>query len=128
MARPKTPTQVLAFTGAFKAHPERLRARANEPHTRGVLGPAPDHLTEREAEVWKDILESASGQITPSDAVIFEVLVKLTVRFRDGDHHPRILAEIRHLCVQLGLTPSSRSNVQVPAQPPREAQKSFGSI
>lgn len=131
MARPRKPSQILMFTGAFKKNPGRAVPRSNEPIADGDPGPAPDHLTDREAAVWDEMLaKTAPGHITASDGLALEILCKLTVRVRDGDTHPRVLSELRHVLVQLGLTPSSRSHVQVDRKPGVSpgATASFGSI
>ncbi|MBW7893683.1 MAG: hypothetical protein H3C27_01115 [Opitutaceae bacterium] len=132
MARPRKPSQVLLFTGAFKEHPERARARQNEPRPEGHPGDPPSHLTAREAAVWHEMIENTvPGQITVSDGLCLELLCKLTVRVRDGDTHPRVLAELRHLMVQLGLTPSARARVSVipPKSTPGTVERAtFGNV
>ena len=53
MARPRIDTASLHARGSFLRHPERLRARANEPIPSGELGEPPRILDRKEKAAWK---------------------------------------------------------------------------
>lgn len=55
MATPRKPTAILELNGAFKNHPARGRARANEPKPDPDLGLPPGRLTKNEKAAWCEI-------------------------------------------------------------------------
>jgi hypothetical protein len=80
MARPRTPTGVLEAKGSFLKHPERKRARANEPKPTGELGDAPDDLSREEKAAWRYLASLlAPGVATSMDRAAMEEASRLRV-------------------------------------------------
>src|ERR1039458_6561198 len=52
MPQPRVPTAKLEARGSFLKHPERKRARKNEPQPTGELGDPPKHLDRDEKAAW----------------------------------------------------------------------------
>ena len=112
--RPRKPTAILEASGAFLRHPERRRAREMEPKPSSPLGQPPKRLPREQKCIWRELL----SQITPgiakiSDRLLFEVLVVLTSRFREGRATPTELRLITSIATKFGLSPADRSRVAV---------------
>jgi phage terminase small subunit len=134
MARPRKPTNVLQLAGAFKKNPDRGRARANEPRPTGAIGDPPDALSEAVRKAWHDtVAEAPPGVLTNADRGILTLVAML----RDHAEHGEIyitregvvtdervwdtkkLALLKSCYTELGMTPASRSKVQI--KPAEEA-------
>jgi phage terminase small subunit len=116
MGRNMTPTAIQDAKGYFQRHPERKRAAATEDGK--PLGSPPKHLSEMEAELWKEMKKDLlPGVAKKSDRHAFETMVVLKLRERSG----LILAADRGQLITLyshfGLTPASRCKIAVPAAP-----------
>jgi hypothetical protein len=112
--RPRKATAILEASGAFLRHPERRRAREKEPKPNAPLGEPPKRLPPNQRSIWRELLL----QITPgvakiSDRLLFEVLVVLTNRFREGCATPTELRLITSIATKFGLSPADRSRVAV---------------
>lgn len=112
MARPRKPTNLLAFTGAFKKDPARGRARAHEPKVSSELGPMPPGLTQHEQRAWQIIVSNApAGVLKGSDFVIVHLAASLYGQLLAGNRKPQVLGQLRLVLTQLGMTPSALSTV-----------------
>jgi hypothetical protein len=127
MPQPRVPTATLKAKGSFLKHPERARARKNEPTPHGPLGDAPAALTKEEAQIWDELSAALpTGVAFSSDQAAFEVLVCLVANFRQRrrrkeDQVVGELAQMNKLFVQFGMTPADRSRVKAtPAEPPKQ--------
>lgn len=128
MARPRKPTSVLEFTGAFKKHPERRRQRANEPQQDEELGDPPDQLNEAQAARWKDIVaDCPEGVLRRADRMAVEMAARLWTKLRDGTAKPAEVGILSSLLGRLGMTPADRSKVSV-VKPAKPKGNAFGAI
>lgn len=124
MARPRKPTKILELNGAFKNHPKRGRARANEPVPNGPLGEAPSYLRGREKALWSELASIVpSGVLTIADRWLVEVacgLIYKRRRFGIGGRDGVTTGELSQLiqCLaRMGMTPADRSKISVPKAP-----------
>lgn len=123
--RPKKPTAVLAFTGAFKHNPQRAAARINEVQPSGPLGSAPAHFTPELILIWEEYkAKSLPGVLSNADEFQLELLCRLTYYDRElcrtskgRKVDVKVATAISQALRQLGMTSSSRSDVKadVPA-------------
>ncbi|MDM0024089.1 hypothetical protein [Variovorax saccharolyticus] len=115
MARPRKPTNVLELKGAFKAHPERAAARANEPEAEGEIGEAPDRLSEFERQCWDELVSSAhAGVLCAADRLFVEYGARVLAQLRNQvDIDPKLGIRFETVCARLGMTPADRSKVQL---------------
>ncbi|KMQ75292.1 terminase [Marinobacter subterrani] len=116
MARPRTPTNVLEMKGAFKKDPQRAR---QDPEVSGKLKAPPEHLTEVQKAIWKDIVKAApKGVITESDRFSLEICCILLAQFRlEPLEFPAAkLVRLEALLGKMGMTPADRAKVAGPAQ------------
>lgn len=141
MARPRTPTSQLDASGAFDHDPQRARERQNEPIPPGPLGEPParwrtntgdenrDRLNSLQVEAWHELeLQVAPNVLTISDRVAVEVYCSLIARHRAGE----ILTAaeyglIKSFLAEMGMTPASRSRLNVPRKPEKPKNK-FASL
>lgn len=127
--RPRTPTAELEARGAFIKHPERKRARANEPKV-GPLGNVPRHLSAKQKEIWKECVDLLpAGVVSKSERLTIERLVRLVEKSRHvhtskceetcpGAWKSADEASLIRLLTELGMTPVSRTKVSAA---PRES-------
>lgn len=136
MARPRKPTKILQFTGAFDKNPQRGRARANEPNLPAGLGEPPEWMDTPATEEWKRVAPDleAAGVTSRVESTALAVYCQAVSRmrlaekeiFRDGitimtegglKKHPAVgIAEraaviIKAFASEFGMTPASRSKV-----------------
>lgn len=120
MARPRKPTNILAFSGAFKKDPQRAASRANEPKPKKGIGEPPAHFNEAQAAIWRELVEliAESHDLRASDRVILEQFCNALLTMRSETEHTRGTAYdvklgnlIKQFCTELGMTPASRSKV-----------------
>lgn len=106
------------MTGAFGKNPARLLSRINEPKP-APIGPAPSWLTAAERETYRHLVRCAApGQLGATDSSFLAVVARTLQKIKAGSCDPKLFAEFRQQCTQLGFTPSARSRVQ--AMPPEE--------
>jgi hypothetical protein len=114
MARPRTPTGVLEAKGSFLKHPERKRARANEPKPTGELGDAPDDLSREEKAAWRYLASLlAPGVATSMDRAAMEEASRLRVICKSSQATAAERQLYRNYLAAFGMTPSDRSRVHV---------------
>jgi len=119
MGRPRKSTQLLEASGAFKNHPDRRRI---DPATSGDIGDPPKHLTQREQDTWKEIVNLAiPGVLTLHDRVAVEMATRLLAEFRTDSQSftAAKLARLEAMLGRFGMTPADRSRVsaRLPSQP-----------
>lgn len=114
MARPRKPTNVLKITGAAQAHPERIRARAEEPIDDRPLGPPPEWLRPDQKVAWLEI-ERLAPWLAQADRLAVEVTAVLLVTFRvaQSSMTPALVTRLEAMLGRLGLTPADRSKVTI---------------
>ena len=111
MARPRTPTNVLAMRGAFKHDPQRKRV---DPDVDGDIGSPPPYFNAKEIVAWDEIVKGAPiGVLTSADRQIVEVLSRLIAECRENFivFPVQKLARIESMLGKLGMTPADRSKV-----------------
>jgi phage terminase small subunit len=120
MARPRTPTNVLAMRGAFDKDPKRGRSRENEPGSTGEIGEPPVHLGDGAKVCWREIVAiTAPGVLVKSDRMALEIASELMAAKRStpgGLLHPAMLIRLTSLLASFGMTPADRSKVSAPKQ------------
>jgi phage terminase small subunit len=130
MARPRKPTQLHVISGAAKAHPERMRERADEPEVSSVdlrEAPAPDHLDKLHAELWEELKVLLHARVASDhDAIAFEALVRLVMTMRLGNAAAADYARLQAYLGEFGMTPASRSKVSQGKKP--EERKGFAAL
>ncbi len=129
MPKPRVPTASLEARGSFMRHPERKRARANEPVPSRPLSAPPLYLAPAEMLIWQELSAKLPANVAFDDETAFEVLVCLVSAFRKRQalFQPHVvgeLASMNKLFTQFGMTPADRSKVKTSddnAQDPLEA-------
>jgi hypothetical protein len=112
MPRPRKPTNLLLFSGAFDKNPSRAAARSNEPAQNGTPIPAPGYLSAEEADQYRRIVSLApAGVLQAHHYIVIEMVARLHTRVINGDDHPKIVAELRGWIAQLGFTPVANSRL-----------------
>lgn len=118
MPKPRTPTNVLQLRGSDKEHPDRMRARENEPEvTEPLPANPPSYLSDAEKKVWPELLALLpAGTAKSCDRVTFEIFVSLWTehRLRGIGMKTTRMAELRRLAGEFGMSPASRSKVMAP--------------
>jgi hypothetical protein len=113
VGRPRVSTARHRLTGAFRRHPERLRARGVEPQPTGPIGAPPDCLSRQEQAAWREIvLHSPPGVLGCSDRLALEITCRLVAELRRAGSLPAgQMAALVGLLGKLGMTPADRSRV-----------------
>ncbi len=120
MGRLRKTSDELERKGAFRTHPERARARANEPIVMDPLGPPPDEFlkkdsltADRHLAAWNDLLAATKEvRVTSADRPHFIMTVRLMVRCSLAGAKTGDFAQYNKCLSQLGLNPASRSAVE----------------
>ena len=124
MGRPRKPTAVLRFTGAFKHNPHREGQRSAEPGQRARLSDAaPAGLPKELIPIWEKLVAIAPLDVL-SDCDEFAVIATciLVSRLYNMSITTGEIAQLRIYLGELGMTPASRSRVMPVAfgAPPAE--------
>lgn len=153
MPRPRKPTNLLEFSGAFKKNPKRREERKYEPKLAKGIGAPPDFLDAFGEEEWRRVtpdLESA-GVTSRVEATALGAYCQAVSRlrkaeaeiFRDGitimadgglKKHPAVtIAEkaaliMAKLASEFGMTPASRSKVQAKANGDEKPKDEFAAV
>jgi phage terminase small subunit len=123
MPRPPTPLAILEARGAFIKHPERRRARANEPKPSGELGNAPSYFTKDERKIWKELKEMClPGVLANSDRWAVETACTLMAKQRKREIKTQEVQLLLSLLGKLGMTPADRAKVTAVPQPAEQVQ------
>jgi hypothetical protein len=125
--RPRTPTNILDARGAFKDHPDRKRARANEPIVTAPLGDPPEGLTGDQLGCWKEIVTVApAGVLRSSDRMAVEEAARILTKIRQGGASTEERRLFLNYLGRFGMTPSDRSKVSVDKPKPQTGSKWSG--
>lgn len=119
MGRPRKPTNLLKMSGAFKKHPERLAARANEPTDLPDLAlEPPEFISSVEKEAWRYLrARLIPGVAKESDEPAFINLCNLWAQFLAGGIKAPERKQMDVLLGKFGATPSERSKVSAGPKP-----------
>lgn len=121
MGRPRTPSKILEFTGAFKKNPKRGREREMEPEPKAPVGLAPKHFKKDERAAWKYIVAIApTGVLGDSDRAYLEVAARLFAYSRRApveDWQQAKVNRLETMLSKLGLNPADRSRVSAGGRP-----------
>lgn len=124
MGRPRKPTPVLISNGSAAKHPDRMRARANEPKISGPIGDPPAYLEGHALEKWLEIISDAdyAPVLNSGHREALEHFCILYARFREDVAGTRDMSAserqtFHSLAMQLGRTPAAQSKVAAPPKP-----------
>ena len=69
MARPKTPSNLLALKGSFKKNPQRLKSRSHEPKPAKAEAKPPTWLSRRGRKIFRELAQitTAMDVLTVAD-------------------------------------------------------------
>jgi hypothetical protein len=116
MPQNRVATSVLEARGAFLKHPERARARKNEPKPTSELGYPPEHMSTKQQEIWHELAATIpSGVAAKSDRVAMEIIVHLTEKLRKHQTRTGELSPLSSLLGKMGMIPADRSRVSASA-------------
>jgi hypothetical protein len=130
--RPALPKNVHKIKGTAKKHPERMRARENEPENTNPLGEPPKHLTRPERSAWDEISRQAiEGVLGEADRIAVELAACLLVKMRGqkiivdpktGKRKktrpgPQDHNQFFKYLSQFGMLPADRSKLSIPPKP-----------
>jgi phage terminase small subunit len=120
MPQRRVPTATLKARGSFIKHPERKRARKNEPQPTGELGDPPEHLDRDEKKAWKYVAALVPpGVAANRDRIAMEEIACLLVSCRRKRATSAERNLLRGYLRDFGMTPadSSRVAAQKPEAP-----------
>lgn len=128
MPRPRKPTNVLAFTSAFKKNPQRAEARAKEPKANGPIGAPPPELDKEALTAWNRIVdECPKGVLSKRDRIVVQAAAVLTGRMIRGETDAKLLSQLRIFMAELGMSPAAASKVSAPDED-KEKEESFAAV
>ena len=124
MGAHKKPQAIRELNGT--ANRNKHRDNQNQPKVVRGIGPAPDHFTEMQSDIW-DYLVSVmfAGVLAESDRPTMEMMAVLFYRFRHGDYAEQSicpalsgveLSRLDSLMGRYGMTPSDRTKIVIPKQ------------
>ena len=103
MARPRTPTRILALRGAFRKDPQREHARDGEPMPKAGIGKPPKTLSPGALEAWRQLVDNApAGSLGDADRAYLEVAAELLALKRLVGVAAMSSAKLSRLEVMLG--------------------------
>ena len=112
MPQPRVPTSKLEARGAFLKHPERRRARKNEPQPTGELGDPPKGLDREEKVAWLYVASLlAPGVAVNRDRIAMEEIARLLVSCRRKRATSAERNLLRGYLRDFGMTPADSSRV-----------------
>src|ERR1035437_9272971 len=112
MPQPRVPTAKLEARGAYLKHPERKRARKNEPQPTGELGDPPKHLDRDEKAAWIYVASILPpGVAKNSDRVAMERAACLLVACRKRRANSAEQNLLKGYLRDFGMTPADRSRL-----------------
>ena len=112
MSRPRKPTSLHVVQGTLRT--TRHRDRENEPEILEPLGGPPQAWPIAAKLLWAELGDLVPpGVAGKSDRIIFEVLLRLVAKMREGPEAmtPALAAQIRTACACFGMSPADRSRV-----------------
>jgi hypothetical protein len=122
MPRPRKPTNVLKFTGAFDKNPKRAEERQREPKSTDPIGAPPPELEGHALTAWNRIVsEAPPGVLTKRDRLVVQAAAVLSGRMIRGEDDAKLLSQLRVFLGELGMTPAAASKVSAPANDDKDA-------
>ena len=118
MPRPRKPTKLHVLQGTLRT--SRHRDRAGEPEIIAPPGSPPTGWRIEAKLLWAELSNLIPpGVATKSDRIMFETLLRLVARMREGSEAmtPALAAQIRTACACFGMSPADRSRVSAPRLP-----------
>lgn len=153
MARPRKPTKILQFTGAFDKNPQRGAARKHEPKIAPGIGEIPEWLDAFAREEWARVVPylDSSGVTSRVESAALGCYCQAVSRLRKAEaeilrdgitimtetglkKHPAVtisneaMDHIRAFGSQFGMTPASRSKVSAHPDSGEKAENEFAAI
>lgn len=114
MPQHRKPTAQLEASGSFLRHPERRRARAQEPNPTGELGNPPDELDREQKKAWLYLANLLPENVAKDmDRAAFEEMACLRVICRSARATAAERQLYRNYLAAFGMTPADRSRVKV---------------
>jgi len=113
MARPRTPTAVLALRGAFINHPSRGRDREFEPRIATGLPAPPRYLESATAAMWLE-MKYRGYWLTSADGFLVEIAATLMARYRVDALNSGDIALLIGLLGKIGFSPGERGKMNLP--------------
>jgi hypothetical protein len=112
MPQPRVPTAKLSARGAFLKHPERERARKDEPKATGELGEPPTNLDREEKAAWLYVASLLPpGVAANRDRIAMEEIACLLVSCRRKRATSAERNLLRGYLRDFGMTPADSSRV-----------------
>lgn len=129
MGRPRTATNVLELRGAYKKNPNRKADRENAPEPKAGIGPAPEHMGEKEKAIWDEIVGLIpAGVLGDCDRLHLEIVCDLMALVRSKPIEEVPDGKVSRLAAMLGamgMNPAERSKVKVPPAAPKNPFDNF---
>jgi len=120
--RPALPKNIHILKGTGKKHPDRMKARENEPENKSPVKPAPDYFSPVLVKLYNEIVGiSIDGVLGEADSIAVEQAAILLSKLRglhieDGEVVKATIPEhnqfFKYLS-QFGMLPSDRSKIQI---------------
>lgn len=127
MGNPRKPTKLLLLNGGIKHNPKRYADRLLEPKPNGPIGAPPEGMTYEAKQAWCEIVaECPTGVLTSADRGAVEHMSILRAYCREGVMDVKAMALLLRYYTELGMTPASRSKVQV--KPVEEKPNAFAAV
>ncbi|MEC5291656.1 hypothetical protein VSX64_13260 [Aurantimonas sp. C2-6-R+9] len=106
----------------MKAHPERKRARANEPVVTTPVGAPPNGMPATACAIWNELAHHGFW-LTAADRLMLEIACRLFADFRSGALDGGGISKLITALSKLGFTPTDRSKVGAPGAKEEEADE-----
>lgn len=119
MARPRTPSNVLALKGSFAKNPDRGRARENEPVVTPGIGEPPPDMPPEVVACWVElVMLCADGVLSAVDRPFMEYAARVYWMIKQpGPVDLKAGVRFEAIIGKLGMSPADRSKVSV-SKPP----------
>ena len=122
MGRPALPKNIHILKGTAKKHPDRMRARENEPENTKSIGAPSKYLSKTEKLFFKEIVRlSITGVLGEADRISVELAANLLMKSRglwivDGEVVQATAGEqglLFKYLAQFGMLPGDRSKLSI---------------
>lgn len=119
MAKPRTPTNVLALKGSFAKNPDRGRARENEPEVVPGIGEPPNDMDPNVRACWVElVMLCAPGVLSVTDRPFMEYAARVFWMIKQpGPVDLKAGVRFEAIIGKLGMSPADRSKVTVANKP-----------
>ncbi|WP_138223397.1 hypothetical protein [Nibricoccus aquaticus] len=107
----------LDLSGATRTNPARYASRSPAPKPAGPLVHRPEDLDEKQVACWDRLLAIApAGTLTVADEAAVEAAARLWAKIKTGFAKSSDYSMLSKYLTSLGLTPQSRTTIEVPPQ------------